>query len=524
MTTNNAEAVSLGIPQEFSAYFDLPPEVKATALSEGVVVFDTSTLLSLYRIEPKQRKIILAELVARLKGRVWLPHQVFLEFSRHMKDEKLKDSQRLAKTHHAIQQRIIELKNEITAQKLDELDPDFSMDNFNRKINSMQGSISKSIERVKSAYPDLSKSDEVLLSILKITEERIIPGFENQTDVDAAAKAGEERYSKEIPPGYLDQKKDGAYFHRGLQIPRKFGDWFLWHQLIEQVRREPKNFHSVVFVTQDQKNDWWTTNPDKSGETIGPRFELRQEIEEAGAKTYWQYTFQNFYKHLISIGNEITPDQSAQLQEISNAERRTQIDLATRGESSEDWEYVLNSAKSQNWNKAYSTYYGHLRDVKSASAAAFNSANIIKTWLRDAVEPRRVREAEGFPDFLVFDPLKDGERTQSIIGIEVLHPQGPEQIVQLVRRALTQNSAAMDKYDKRMRKLYFLIVLNEFVVEGSKHGEWNEALIDLQGFLIEDSRMGVSIGFLQGGKFEVWDKLFSIEEPHLMELLRDEAS
>lgn len=517
----NSKNRSNEIPIEFSAYFDLPIEAKTNALRKGVIVFDTSTLLSLYRIEPKQRKVILAELVSRINGRVWLPHQVFLEFSRHVRDEKLKDAQRLAKTQNAIQQKIQDLKNEIEIQKLNELDPDFNMEDLLEKVDSLQTIISDSIERVRKAYPDLSKSDEVLSSILKITDNRIFQSFTSQDEIDEAVKLGEARYSKEIPPGYLDHKKEGSYSHRGLQIPRKYGDWFIWHQLLKEIKKSPEIFKEIIFVTQDQKSDWWSNNIEKSGETIGPRFELRQEIECAGNKVYWQYTFQNFYKHLLSIDQEITPDQSAQLQEISNAEKRTQIDMDSRIEKTEEWLEIKPSAKSPNWNKAYSTHFEYFHDIKLASKAAFNAINIIQSWLNNINRHNKVIESGAYPDFLIFNKIETLKISdQRLLGVEIFHPINPQHMLQIFKANLTNQSMHFQHHDVKFKKIFFLIVLNEYVLHKSTYEEWNEALIDIQGLLISNPQAGVSIGHLTKEKFESLDEIFTLERPHLQDTLK----
>lgn len=81
-----------------------------------------------------------------------------------------------------------------------------------------------------------------------------------------------------MPPGYGDSKKAN----------NKFGDLLIWKEIIAYAKSKKLD---IIFVTHDQKDDWWN---DVSGKTIGPRVELRKEFYEETGKMFHMYTMSSF--------------------------------------------------------------------------------------------------------------------------------------------------------------------------------------------------------------------------------------
>src|SRR4051812_36072999 len=65
--------------KHFEEYFQ-PTEEEFTILwDEAIIVFDANVLLNLYRYTKKTRRKIF-KILTKISGRLWLPHQVGLEF------------------------------------------------------------------------------------------------------------------------------------------------------------------------------------------------------------------------------------------------------------------------------------------------------------------------------------------------------------------------------------------------------------------------------------------------------------
>ena len=88
-------------------------------------------------------------------------------------------------------------------------------------------------------------------------------GFKEQLEI---IKEGELRYKYKLPPGFKDDKKDGM---------EKFGDLFVWKEILKLPTN--KNINNIIFVTNDEKDDWW--RKDKHG-NLEIRGELLDEFTE----------------------------------------------------------------------------------------------------------------------------------------------------------------------------------------------------------------------------------------------------
>ena len=98
------------------------------------------------------------------------------------------------------------------------------------------------------------------------------------------------------PPGYMDElKTQDKYMHYDVPIDRKFGDLIIWNEILDEM----KNSHtrSVIFVTDDHKEDWWWFIKSEGKKTLGPRPELIHEIMEIGnIENFWMYDLERFLR------------------------------------------------------------------------------------------------------------------------------------------------------------------------------------------------------------------------------------
>jgi len=67
---------------QFTPYYAPDDEAVAAALRTGLVTPDTNVMLAAYRFERHARDELLAAL-EKLEDRLWIPHQVALEFHRN---------------------------------------------------------------------------------------------------------------------------------------------------------------------------------------------------------------------------------------------------------------------------------------------------------------------------------------------------------------------------------------------------------------------------------------------------------
>lgn len=262
---------------KFLGHFKLNDDQVKEIWGDGVFVFDANTLLNMYRYSDTTRDALFSQF-ERIKNRVWLPHQAGVEFFRNrisvIADQK--------KTYDDMKRDLTSIKRQFSTERGH---PFISLDSaseLEKTITKIEQELSASAQKIENRMTQ----DDVLDRLAKIFDERSGDAFD-EASMQALFKEGEDRYSRKVPPGYMDAGK--------LKDPktsddkqRVYGDLFLWRQTLEMAKAENKH---VVFVTDDRKEDWWL---EKSGKTISPRPELIAEFNKFTGKYVKFYTPDSF--------------------------------------------------------------------------------------------------------------------------------------------------------------------------------------------------------------------------------------
>lgn len=102
---------------------------------------------------------------------------------------------------------------------------------------------------------------------------------------------GEERIKTQIPPGYMDNNKQGK---------EKYGDLVVWKEIIRKAKDESK---SVLFVTDDTKEDWFMQF---RGKTYGPHPLLLKEFQKETGQQMYIYTLDRFLENSEKLKIQVT--------------------------------------------------------------------------------------------------------------------------------------------------------------------------------------------------------------------------
>lgn len=125
-------------------------------------------------------------------------------------------------------------------------------------------------------------------------------------------KEAEDRYAKQVPPGYKDIKKP---------VPDRYGDLVLWK---EALRYGATHNCPTVIVTDDNKEDWILR---ASGRTISIRPEMRREYYDATNQPVWLYTPERFMQEVSrSLGQSVQQDVLNEISERTE-DARLRADL-----------------------------------------------------------------------------------------------------------------------------------------------------------------------------------------------------
>lgn len=249
-----------------------------------VFVFDTNVLLLLYRCEKETRDAFFSQW-EKIKGRVWLPYHVCLEYQRnrltaikeHVMELENAGKHLRSKALEAIAINSLEVKHASTIRRYESLKGKLDELNDNLKSTVDQFVVEQIHTRISEA-DFLQNHDTVRDRIGELADNRI--GTQpDQNTIDKLEAEGEARFKKKIPPGYEDEKAKGEqiFNFNGVTYKRKFGDWFVWKEILNYA--ESRETSSVVYVTNDEKKDWWY---EIGGRTRGPQEALKTELAVKG--------------------------------------------------------------------------------------------------------------------------------------------------------------------------------------------------------------------------------------------------
>ena len=210
-------------------------------------VFDTSVLLNLYRMNDESKDAFL-EVMDKIKDRLWIPYQVGYEYHKHRievinevknKAEKLKDD--VNKDIRSLKDKLNELFKQTKNSKQDKEKTTNILDEAEKVINK---SINNACKKANEKTSKLINNDEIQEKLNKLFESRVGNKFDDNK-LNELYKVAEERYKNKIPPGYKDNDKTGNL---------KYSDYVIWSEIINFAKASNV---CIVFVTADEKEDWW---------------------------------------------------------------------------------------------------------------------------------------------------------------------------------------------------------------------------------------------------------------------------
>ena len=277
--------------------------------SKGIFILDTSFILNLYRYSKETRDDML-KILRKLSERLWIPYQVALEYQENYP-------------------RVIEeQKSEYNKVKGILKDPKSNIRN-----EQILNRLLEDLDYLEQSQPDYNamRSD-----IEQIFDKKVGPPPDSQQWLDEVCKEGEDRYRRELPPGYVDPKKKGEKVcaYGGFSFKEKYGDLILWKQLIKQAT-EREDFKYIVFITDDSTEDWWWLDKSK---TIGPRPELVREImAEANVSFFYMYKSERFMKYAQEYLNiPINQESINQVRDMSKAFEEYQLRVTNMSDQAVD--------------------------------------------------------------------------------------------------------------------------------------------------------------------------------------------
>lgn len=340
----------------FPGYFDLTEAEHDQLWDEGLIVIDTNVLLDLYRVpEPTRNRMF--ELLASWKGRVWIPHQVGVEFLGMRVSTINEVHKRSTSVVDEMRAKYEAFRSAAQDMKLAERGFD-DVDRILKEMGALSAELEEGAAKMLSGALQPNDHDHVLEKLDSIVDGNVGEAPENQDALSKIYREGEGRYELKLGPGYEDAKKSerkGAKYRvGGLTYESQYSDLVLWKQTIAYVKSV--GVKSVLFVSKDVKKDWWQiVNGD---DRIAPLPELREEmIRDGGVERFWIITLEDaLAKYGVKNGVDVE-------QAVKDVRRTDVLDEISLIES------VINSTREIT-NQILSVDYKNIRNVIAMDDAA----------------------------------------------------------------------------------------------------------------------------------------------------------
>lgn len=282
----------------FPEQFPMSEEGLNDIWSRGLMVFDTNTLLRLYRYKKSTSDEIL-KVWEGLGNRLWIPYQVAWEYNNN-RSGKVKE----ARKSYADIVSILSEAGQKVADKLADL-KDFGV-HPNAGLEGDLGSIARDIlektKEVSSKYDASPAGDHyeyIHESIGNIFEGKI-GDCPDGDKLDILYVDGQSRFDSNTPPGLRDVADK-----RKRQRPDRevFGDYILWSEVLTKAKADGL---PVIFVTEDAKDDWWLK---EDGKTVGILPQLRKEfLSEVGCDIHFYRIAFYLEQAKVRLSAEISSD------------------------------------------------------------------------------------------------------------------------------------------------------------------------------------------------------------------------
>ncbi|RUX35873.1 hypothetical protein EOA22_16835 [Mesorhizobium sp. M7A.F.Ca.US.014.04.1.1] len=227
-----------------------------------------------------------------------MPHQAGAEFQADGRDA---DSTNRA-AYQKLKDELLKKRNEVEG----------AIGAFSRFDPWPQGSsmdeIGKFFERltleVETAVKQLPEALSVFKDVTDIFDGKV---GKQPVDIEQRRKEALRRFDAKIPPGYKDKGRPG--------------DYLIWAEMKDKAKSAQL---PVLFVTDDNKEDWWARH---DGKTLGPRPELRHEFFEATGQLFYAYSPSRFLAFVSSEDEELvskeTVKEMERVQETREIPRRS---------------------------------------------------------------------------------------------------------------------------------------------------------------------------------------------------------
>ena len=307
--------------RSFPGYY-LPSKDDFAALWEKCIfVLDANVLLNIYRY-PQQARDDFISVLSKISDRIWIPFHTALEYQRNRIGVIIEQNKRFHEVRKLLEDTQNTLFSKLNELQLNKRHSSINPDPFITEVKRVFDSFNSELEKQEKLQPSIHEDDRIRNKIEGILGDKIGSCPNDQKQLDEIFKEGESRYAVQLPPGYIDSKKEkdnvgDKFSYGGLTYHKKFGDFIIWKQIIEESKS--RKIKHLIFITDDDKEDWWLIADFMGEKQIGPRPELIEEIRrEAGTEHFYMYNSDRFMKYAKEyLGVDISEKSIEQVKDLA---------------------------------------------------------------------------------------------------------------------------------------------------------------------------------------------------------------
>ncbi|KCZ84736.1 hypothetical protein HAD_03615 [Hyphomonas adhaerens MHS-3] len=310
---------------QFPSFYKFDEAGAKKVWADATFVFDANVLLNVYRY-PEKVATELLDTIEKFKDRVWVPHNIALEYQRNRLKVIAAQRERIGDVRKLVDGSVTQLSREFSKLELDKrhsfIDPQAIIDVFDGAKEKALKIISQSADK----QIDVNDFDPIRSRIDAIFSGRVGSPPKDQEELDSIYVEGQKRYDDLMPPGFKDAEKaedsEGHFHFNGLHYQSAFGDYLNWHQILSYF--SDVKSASLVIVTDDAKDDWWWRVRSSGNKTIGIRRELVEEFcQITGSKNVIAYASDSFLRYAKeNEGAEISSDAIETVKDVARRNER----------------------------------------------------------------------------------------------------------------------------------------------------------------------------------------------------------
>jgi DNA-binding NarL/FixJ family response regulator len=369
--------------ENFVGYYRPSDNVLSRLWKNATFMLDANVLLNLYRY-PKEARDDLLKVFTQIADRLWIPHQVALEYQVNRLGVIAEQVRRYDEVKDVLKDVKQRLEAEFGKLQLKRRHSSISPDKFLEKVSNIFDEFVTDLEALRKEQPDVFDEDKLRDEVDLLFKGRVGSPPESQAELDKIYEEGKVRYDQKCPPGYEDRGKAKpdereVYVHRNLVFRREYGVLILWYQIIKEAGT--RDLKDVIFITDDDKEDWWWIVESKGKKIIGPRPELVEELSsKAGVSSFYMYNSERFLEFAKKyLGIQVKPESIHQVRDITQLAKRLSpreieiLELAQKGLHNREIAQVLELSE------------GTVRNYLSSIYESLNARNRIEA-IQSAIE------------------------------------------------------------------------------------------------------------------------------------------